>query len=72
MYEAISDASNGNISTLGVAYGKGAIRTMLVRVIFKFLCECPKVCFQMKDELIEFRRALLSAYKSLPTMPESE
>ena len=71
MHETIFDACNSNLSLLGIVHAKGTIGTVTVCLAMKFLMQLTKIFFQVITEVFQFCSVLFSAYKSLPTMPES-
>jgi len=70
VHEAILDARNGNIPSLGVVHTEGTIGAVFVGVIHQFTMHFFEISFQVVAEVFEFCCALFSTHKSLPTMPE--
>ena len=71
MHKSVTDAGNGNISSLGIVHAEGAICTMLVGLVLKFLLQCSEIVFQMEAKMLQFCGTLFSLYKAREAMPES-
>jgi len=71
MHETILDAGNGNVPALRIVHAEQTVWSVLVGSACESGIEFIEIAFQVIDEMMEFRRALLSAHKPLPAMPKS-